>query len=173
MDSDKILIEVPGPGEVERWAMLRMPAADDLPFFFKVETDPLNRIFSAGLPTPSIEELELLISQPFDLISDKQSRWILQVNDQVVGLADLYDADINSSQVWIGIFIEMTFRRGGIGSACIKLLERKAAEAGFFLINALVDPLNFPALSLFRSCGYQPCATGSINRFITLNKQIG
>jgi len=137
--------------------LIRTPLPGDLGFMAEMEQAPENRIFTLpGIPIPSHDDLQNLIENPPTLIQNMQQRFICQAREMPVGIVDLYDADFGMATIWLGIIIAPHYRMQGLGAGCIRLVEAQAQKNRLTTAKALVHPLNLPAMSLFRACGYQP-----------------
>jgi RimJ/RimL family protein N-acetyltransferase len=152
--------------------VLRNMVSEDLPFLIHIELDPENKKFTLQEELPATADLEQLIRKGSNLNTEGQSRLILEMGAIPVGLADLYDAILPDQNAWIGIIIDKKFRRMGLGLKCLQLLENWAFNKGIRRLNAMVHPLNFPAMALFRSAGYNPYLDKVHPGFSLLKKEI-
>jgi len=152
--------------------LLRAPVSDDLIWMAGIELNPLNKKFSSLHEQLCLNDLEEFINNLPVLLHDKQCRLVCEFNTVPVGLIDLYDADLQQQSAWVGIILDEAFRQKGLGLIYLNLLEQYAVQYGLLNLFAMVHPLNFPALSLFRKAGYRPFQQAQTDGMVHLIKQL-
>lgn len=150
---------------------LRALEPEDLNFLYELENDTAIWEIS-GTSTPySKHVLQLYLDNAHrDIYDVKQLRLcICTLEDQVVGLIDLFDFDPKNNRAGLGIVIKESNKRSqGIGNESIKLL----LEYGFTSLNlhqvfANVAEDNAASIHLFKKLGFEQ--VGIKNDWIFVN----
>jgi diamine N-acetyltransferase len=140
---------------------LRKIEPADLPYLYQWENDYAAWADGSTHNLLSKDDLRRYIeSTTGDIYADGQLRLIIeQKNTDVstVGCLDLYDFDARNRRAGIGIYVSPAFRRQGIATKALQLLDDYAFRfLQLRLLYALVVVSNAASLSLFRSAGYSP-----------------
>ena len=95
-----------------------------------------------------------------DLFADRQLRLMIENgNRQVVGIVDLCSFDPLHNRAEVGIMVDKSCRRQGIGRNALALLEEHCFRyLGIHQLFAYIAVENLPSRRLFAACGYKESA---------------
>lgn len=104
----------------------------------------------------SREEIEKFVMRNrLDMFLSGQRRYMICLNGEAIGTADLYDVSHQSAS--IGILIYPTTLRGkGYASQAIMELSEIAQRNRIRLLRATVRISNLPSMALFAKLGFEP-----------------
>ena len=137
---------------------LRAPEPEDLEVMMRYEND--TEVWQMGNTTGpySRYQLKQYIEQTEnDLFADRQLRLMVEdAEGRVVGVVDVCTFDPLHSRAEVGILIDKSFRRKGIGQAALAMLEEYLFHRlGIHQLYAYIAVDNAPCRRLFASLGYQ------------------
>ncbi len=141
---------------------LRGVTINDLDFIERIENNPENWMISGTLLPFSRKNIEDYILNIKSLESDKQSRWIICLNEseEAIGAIDLFEYDLTLRKAGMGIIIMEEIRKNGIASEAISLLNEYAfsyLKLAQLWANILEN--NDASQRLFEKMGFQRTAT--------------
>ena len=140
---------------------LRAPELEDLEAMYRLEnTTDLWQYANVTGPYSRYALKRFIEQSQNDLFSDLQLRLMIEIAaKEVVGIIDLFNYDSFNRRAEIGIIVEATRRRQGIGRTALTLLTDYAfRRLAVHQLYAYIDRTNTACLSLFVSCGYRECA---------------
>lgn len=142
---------------------LRAVNPDDVSVMWEVESDStqwLQNCMAAPLSSQNITDYAL--SYDADPFSAKQLRLIIELkeNQETAGIIDLYDISAQNRTAFIGIYLIPRFRKLGLGTISLKILEKYA----FYILNlsqlgVKIVYNNKDSINLFKNCGYNNTGT--------------
>ena len=135
--------------------MLRNLAAKDLALLVEIETDPANLIYSGWKTPPEIDELIALIQDDGEFNQRGQKRFVIELDRQAVGFADLFDATSDLKCCYVGILVIPEMRRHGIALDALHLLQKEAQQFGLNTLMAKCLRENIASINLFEKAGYK------------------
>lgn len=135
--------------------MLRNLAAKDLALLVQIETNPANLIYSGWNTPPEIDELIALIQDDGEFNQRGQKRFVIELDKQAVGFADLFDATSDLKCCYVGILVIPEMRRQGIALDALHLLQKKAQQFGINTLMAKCLHENTASINLFQKAGFK------------------
>ena len=135
--------------------MLRNLAAKDLALLVQIETNPANLIYSGWKTPPEIDELIALIQNDGEFNQRGQKRFVIELDKQAVGFADLFDATSDLKCCYVGILVIPEMRRQGIALDALHLLQKKAQQFGINTLMAKCLHENTASINLFQKAGFK------------------
>lgn len=135
--------------------MLRNLAAKDLALLVQIETNPANLIYSGWKTPPEIDELIALIQDDGEFNQRGQKRFVIELDKQAVGFADLFDATSDLKCCYLGILVIPEMRRQGIALDALHLLQKKAQQFGINTLMAKCLHENTASINLFQKAGFK------------------
>lgn len=135
--------------------MLRNLAAKDLALLVQIETNPANLIYSGWKTPPEIDELIALIQDDGEFNQRGQKRFVIELDKQAVGFADLFDATSDLKCCYVGILVIPEMRRQGIALDALHLLQKKAQQFGINTLMAKCLHENTASINLFQKAGFK------------------
>lgn len=141
---------------------LRKVEPSDLPFLYFVENDSTQWLSSDTHNPLSQKDLrDYIESSTGDVVRDGQLRLIVEsVQEETLGIVDLFDVDILNSKAAVGIYVLASARGEGVGLRTLRLLQDYAFSfLGLRQLYAVVSLANQESLSLFAKAGFQHTAT--------------
>jgi RimJ/RimL family protein N-acetyltransferase len=135
--------------------MLRNLAAKDLALLVQIETDSDNLIYSGWNTPPEIDELIALIQDDGEFNQRGQKRFVIELDKQAVGFADLFDATSDLKCCYVGILVIPEMRRQGIALDALHLLQKKAQQFGINTLMAKCLHENTASINLFQKAGFK------------------
>ena len=141
--------------------LLRALEPDDLPYFMRVENDPqLWSVCDTRIPFSRFTLERVLEARVPDFFADRQLRLMIENgNRQVVGIVDLCSFDPLHNRAEVGIMVDKSCRRQGIGRNALALLEEHCFRyLGIHQLFAYIAVENLPSRRLFAACGYKESA---------------
>lgn len=135
--------------------MLRNLAAKDLALLVQIETNPANLIYSGWKTPPEIDELIALIQDDGEFNQRGQKRFVIELDKQAVGFADLFDATSDLKSCYVGILVIPEMRRQGIALDALHLLQKKAQQFGINTLMAKCLHENTASINLFQKAGFK------------------
>jgi RimJ/RimL family protein N-acetyltransferase len=135
--------------------MLRNLAAKDLALLVQIETDSDNLIYSGWNTPPEIDELIALIQDNGEFNQRGQKRFVIELDKQAVGFADLFDATSDLKCCYVGILVIPEMRRQGIALDALHLLQKKAQQFGINTLMAKCLHENTASINLFQKAGFK------------------
>lgn len=137
---------------------LRAPEIDDLPFVYAIENDTALWSMNEATGPFSKQQLENYIRfSSNDIRVDKQIRFLVErVCDKVpVAIVDVFNYVDAHQRAEVGITVAPTYRRQGIASIALTLLERHCFDfLGMHQLVAYVFEDNYASRKLFIKMGY-------------------
>ena len=146
--------------------MLRNLTARDLGLLVQIETDPANLIYSGWNEPPEIDELIALIQDDGEFNQRGQKRFVIELGNQAVGFADLFDATSDLKCCYVGILVIPEMRRHGIAHDALHLLHKEAQQFGLNTLMAKCLRENIASINLFEKAGYK--IEASTTEFVVL-----
>lgn len=140
---------------------LRAPEPEDLEAMFRLENSTEVWEMSNTTGPYSHFQLKQYIEQTQnDLFADRQLRLMIENEaKQVTGIIDICYFDPLHSRAEVGIMVDKTYRRQGIGSKALSLLEKHCFHyLGIHQLFAYIAVNNLPCRTLFAACGYKESA---------------
>ena len=143
---------------------LRKVEPKDLPFLYRWEND--TQAWTSGDTHNPLSQKDLrdyLTSSTGDIYKDGQLRLIMETTDPepyILGCIDLYDFNPHHGKAAVGIYVDDTVRKKGVGKVALELLEDYAF--GFLhlqMLYAFIASSNEASHRLFLSRGWQHTAT--------------
>ena len=135
--------------------MLRNLAAKDLALLVQIETNPANLIYSGWKTPPEIDELIALIQDDGEFNQRGQKRFVIELDKQAVGFADLFDATSDLKCCYVGSLVIPEMRRQGIALDALHLLQKKAQQFGINTLMAKCLHENTASINLFQKAGFK------------------
>ena len=140
---------------------LRAPEPEDLEVMFRFEnaTDVWEMSNTTG-PYSRFQLKQYIEQTQNDLFADRQLRLMIENgNRQVVGIVDLCSFDPLHNRAEVGIMVDKSCRRQGIGRNALALLEEHCFRyLGIHQLFAYIAVENLPSRRLFAACGYKESA---------------
>ena len=140
---------------------LRAPEPEDLEVMFRFEnaTDVWEMSNTTG-PYSRFQLKQYIEQTQNDLFADRQLRLMIENgNRQVVGIVDLCSFDPLHNRAEVGIMVDKSCRRQGIGRNALALLEEHCFRyLGIHQLFAYIAVENIPSRRLFAACGYKESA---------------
>lgn len=134
---------------------LRLPILSDAETMLSWENNPVNWEVSDNDGPYALEDMIYLINSLDDLNEAPQVRFMICSNDLLLGAVDIFEINYNNKSGAIGILIaEDAFRRKGIASRALELVEVEARKFGIDRLYASINSENIGSLRLFRKMGY-------------------
>ena len=85
----------------------------------------------------------------------RREHWLIQVGSDFVGIAGIYDLDVEPETAWLGWFgIMPEFRRKGYGEAALSLFEDVARKRGYLYARLFTERTDADAIRLYLRCGF-------------------
>ena len=135
--------------------MLRNLAAQDLALLVQIETNPANLIYTGWKTPPEIDELIALIQDDGEFNQRGQKRFVIELDKQAVGFADLFDATSDLKSCYVGILVIPEMRRQGIALDALHLLQKEAQQFGINTLMAKCLHENTASINLFQKAGFK------------------
>ena len=129
---------------------------EDIDILLKWENDPSNWRFSETPSFYSKDSMKQFIESTHDLFLNNQVRFMIIVNEKLVGCIDLFDFDPIHLRAGTGILIDADHRRKGYAGKSLLLLQDYTFNQ--LKLNQLyckINSNNAPSLSLFKSYGFE------------------
>ena len=145
----------------------RYVTEEDIDVLLKWENDPSNWRFSETPFFYSKDSMKQFIESTHDLFLNNQVRFMIVVNQELVGCIDLFDFDPIHLRAGTGILIDADHRRKGYAKKSLHLLQDYTFNK--LKLNQLyckINNNNSPSLSLFVSCGFE--ISGSFKFWINI-----
>lgn len=134
---------------------LRLPVINDAETILSWENNPENWDVSDNDSAYSIEDILQLIESFKNSIKPEQLRFIIHSEDILLGAVDIFDINYENKSGAIGILIaEEEFRRKGLASKALSLIEDEARKLGINRLSALIHSENEKSRKLFEKMGY-------------------
>lgn len=117
----------------------------------------------------SLPDILNLIYDLQDVHRAGQGRWMICLpgSPQPVGVVDLTDIHFDRGESSVGVLVaDPAWRRKGIASQALLLLEEKAAELGIRRLLSAVFSRNKPSIALFEQLGYQKIGLADETYFV-------
>ena len=135
---------------------LRLLQLKDLDFLYSVENNQNYFKFSSHPQYYSKEELKEFISNSTDDITIyNQLRFVVDLNDNPIGLIDLFNYNPKRKNAGVGIIILEEFQNQNFGSKSLELLISYAWEKLDLLsLYANIKPSNQNSIKLFEKYGF-------------------
>jgi RimJ/RimL family protein N-acetyltransferase len=134
---------------------LRNLESKDLALLVQIETDPENLVYSGLNTPPEIEELVALIQDDEEFSLCGQKRFVIELDRQAVGFADLFDATPDLKSCFVGILVISEMRRQGIAYTALNQLREEAGQLGLKTLLAKCLCENIASIKLFKKAGYK------------------
>lgn len=101
-------------------------------------------------------DILLFISEQADIYKAGQVRWMICIDEQPIGAADLTEIDFDNGIASVGILIAKNeHRRLGFATIALELLEEKAIELNIQELISSIHPENYASIDLFEKLGYK------------------
>lgn len=135
---------------------LRAPEPCDVDMMFLWEND--RSVWPHGRTrAPMSRQMlwEYVHNYDADILAAGQSRMVIDIDGDAVGMVDLYDIDVLNRRAGVSIMIGKPYRNAGNGLAALKLLAEYAhKDLGLHQLWAVVSSDNAPSRALFAAAGY-------------------
>lgn len=137
---------------------LRTPEPEDLEIMYQTENDTtLWEISSITVPYSRYILKEYITSSQHDFFIDRQLRLMIvnKVDNNIIGIIDLYDYHASHNRSAIGIIILEEFRKQGYARQAVQLVcEYAYSYLHLHQLYAYIPVDNLPSIKLFTSCGF-------------------
>lgn len=101
-------------------------------------------------------DIQAFIKTSQGLQADKQARWMVTLDEVLIGTIDLFDLDESNGQVGIGIYIAAGYRGKGHGlQSLVSLMSHCREKYGIQRFLADVHADNLQSIKLFHSAGFK------------------
>ncbi|MEG1616999.1 MAG: GNAT family protein [Bacteroidales bacterium] len=152
---------------------LRAPEPEDIGAFYHWENDTsLWRYGSTISPFSRYILKEYIAEANTDIFQSKQLRLmiVLNENDRLAGMVDLFDFDPFHQRAAIGILIAPEFQGRGLASQALLLMEEYAFEfLGIRQLYAHVPRVNDASMKLFQKNRYEEA--GILKDWLRINRK--
>lgn len=141
---------------------LRAVEPEDAGLMWEVETDTTQwRDNGMSAPYSRRNLREYAENYDADPIRAGQLRLIAQLDDGAVfGLADIYDISPTTRTAFVGIYVLEKYRRHGLASEILGLLEEYARQLlNLRILGAKISETNLQSVSMFEKAGFRKEAT--------------
>jgi len=138
--------------------LLRPLELKDVDSLYIWENNPENWLISnTHTPFSKFYLEQYIIGAQNNIYADRQLRLIIETNAGIVcGAVDLFDFDPHNRRAGIGILVELTNRRKGIGTQALELIIDYARNTlNLHQLYCTIDQDNTQSLSLFRKVGFE------------------
>lgn len=135
---------------------LRLLIESDLNFLYSIENDPLNNQFTNQTNYFSKETLREYISNSnADISKYSQIRFVITLDNDPIGLIDLFEYNQLLQQAGIGIFISKDFRSNKYGAKALALLISYSWNSlDLLFLFANIKKENIISIALFKKLGF-------------------
>jgi Acetyltransferases, including N-acetylases of ribosomal proteins len=137
---------------------LRAPEPEDLDILYKWENDSTLWKFGSTLsPISKFTLKEYIANSNLDIFEAKQLRLMIILKDskQPIGTIDLFDFDPFHRRAAIGILVDASVQKQGMGTETLELIKNYCFKfLQLHQIYAHVPSANTPSLHLFDKCGF-------------------
>lgn len=132
---------------------------EDVDILYKVENDDDAWVSSDTVAPLSRRQLmDYAMNAGADPYAEGQLRIVVEVQNKVVGLVDLYELSAFHQRAYVGIYILPEYRRCGYGATSLQLLADYAwRHLGLSSLWARILADNHTAQDLFTITGYNFC----------------
>lgn len=132
---------------------------EDVELLYQVENDDDEWASSDTVAPMSRRQLmDYALNAGVDPFAEGQLRIVAEVNDQPIGLIDLYELSAYQSRAYVGIYILPEYRMRGYGATALELLATYSRRhLGLRSLWARILADNHTAQYLFTTCGYNFC----------------
>ena len=133
---------------------------DDIDVLLKWENDPSNWRYSETPSFYSKGSMKQFIESTHDLFLNNQIRFMIIVDEKLVGCIDLFDFDPIHLRAGTGILIDADHRRKGYAGKSLLLLKEYAFNQ--LKLNQLyckINNSNIASLALFKACDFKLSGT--------------
>ncbi|OFI45808.1 GNAT family N-acetyltransferase [Floricoccus penangensis] len=125
----------------------------DLPNIHKINNHRATMAYWFEEPYESLDELTILYDK--HIRDSHERRFVIELNDEFVGIVELMDIDYIHRNCEIQIVIITKFRGQGLATEAL----RKGIEYAFLMLNMhkvylYVDVDNLPAVHIYKKCGF-------------------
>ncbi len=142
---------------------LRLPIISDAEAILSWENNHENWEVSDNSSPYSIEDILQLIESFRDTDEPSQLRFMIHSGELLLGAVDIFDINYENKSGAIGILIaEREFRRKGVASAALDLIEGEAQKLGIDRLSALIHSENEQSRKLFEKMGYLITSNGEM-----------
>ena len=134
---------------------LRTPKTSDLEELMIWEND-LKKSNHTDFPMfYTRDQMITYLNSNHDIFLQNQQRWIIQLDDVLIGCVDLYDFDMVNSRAGIGIYIVPEYRGKGWAREALMSIKKTASEK-YFIHHLFADILssNKSSIQLFEHVGF-------------------
>lgn len=105
----------------------------------------------------SILDITILIEELQDIKKFGQARWIIELDNHVVGCVDLTEINFEQGSASVGVLIaDQENRRKGIATRALQFLEEEAKKLNIFKLISHIRIENQKSINLFEKFGYHP-----------------
>jgi diamine N-acetyltransferase len=138
---------------------IRAPEPDDADMIYTWENDKSSWAHSDNLLPYSFFQIEQFLLDDHDIYRSRQARFIIVKSSQginrAVGMIDLYDFNPHHRRAGVGIYIDSTYRKQGIGSKALKLIVDYAFDTlALHQLYCNILPSNEASFRLFSRIGF-------------------
>ncbi len=138
---------------------IRDVVAEDLKLIYQWENNPENWEVSETTKPFTFEEIKALIDSSSDFSKTQQKRWmiILMETNEPIGTIDIFQGDLDSGEVGVGILIEeVKHRKKGFATEAInQMIQLSSTRLGIQTYHVTVHQNNNSSIRLFEKCGFQ------------------
>ena len=139
---------------------LRLMEPEDIEEIYELENaSDLWQHTLPGGPRSRRMITDYVLNATGDMAVDCQARFVIEVEDNIVGTVDLTAYDAVHQRAELGIAVKSGYRRRGYAADAIRqLLDYCRNTLLLHQVYALVQVDNKPSVNLFRKLGFQACA---------------
>ena len=142
---------------------LRAVEPDDALKMWECDTDSSQWLHCGMMAPVSKENLaQYAVTYNPDPWEERQLRLVIEQteNGKMSGLVDLYQMHPAHHAAFVGIYVSPEFRRRGIATSSLHLLESYASRLlNVAVLAAKIADGNEASIRLFAKCGYSHCGT--------------
>ena len=109
--------------------ILRLPDISDLDELMIWENDHKKSNHTDFPMFYARDQMITYLNSNHDLFLQNQQRWIIQLDDVLVGCVDLYDFDMVNSRAGVGIYIVPEYRGKGLAREALVLIKKRLVKS--------------------------------------------
>ena len=163
--------------ELIYWSMIkgdtvsfRYVVKEDVDVLLKWENDPANWRFSETPSFYSKDSMQQFVESTHDLFLNNQIRFMIDVNEGLVGCIDLFEFDPFHLRAGVGVLIDADHRGKGHAKKSLKLLQEYAfVQLHLKQLYCKINNSNEASLALFKACDFK--LSGTFKSWINHNDQ--
>jgi len=146
---------------------IRDVVAEDLKLIYQWENNSENWEVSETTKPFTFDEIKALIDSSSDFSKTQQKRWmiILTETNEPIGTVDIFQGNLDSGEVGVGILIEeVKHRKKGYATEAInQMIQLSSTRLGIQTYHVTVHQNNTSSIRLFEKCGFQTYESEHLN----------